>query len=1392
SVYSPNWQRYTAGQMLGSGTPGALLVELTRTWVGLGNGVSWRDAATWGHFDIAGNGSAVSALARDGAGLLWIGTAGNGLYAHNGTNITTHQATADGLPHNDVRALLVDQAGRLWAATAGGLALRGNGYWIGFTTATSPLTSNDLRTLTQDATGRIWIGTAANGIHVYDPNGSGNVWSAQTTANGLPSNNIRGLATDPTGAIWAATAAGVGRWEPTTGVWTVYNQAGGALPSNDAISIASDPVGRIWVGTARGLAHLEAGAWRQFHVTGTMLGSDRVRVVASDGIRLWTAAAGIVAVRGVLTGPIGNFPPIINSFIPTQGAPLDTITINGNYFDDRGPSYNEVRFCCLNGQSGTPAPLATVLSATATTLIVKVPLLANTGKLRVTSHQLNGQSATDFRVAPKINSISPTCLGMGEVLKIHGSGFFGQQFSYAQVQLGNGPWRTADFQDPTLIQQYVRPGDTAGPVRVRLSNGLSATSPQNVSISTPQVAATAIQQAIQGLPMIWGKRTLVQVSLRSAGASCNSRITGGQLDWKLKNGTTRPGSYGIITSDSGLVVTPNAPAISVDSTVNFVAEFNSNRSQWSENFALSQFNGVRITLKNGIVQILSLDIPASAFNYVDTAGRREFVSMQIGIASATTQDASATRLTTFWENALESMADVARVYPMQDTHWTQWMGYTSIYFTRSSANLRDDSDDYEEIRDDVDDYIEPSGIRQAMALITELLYGGGPSGKATLGHPTSVAFNFDGSMAPIFLQEGIHALDWVDPDAANHDSGNEYHSRYDEAERTDVCTMSLTFRQALLDQMGFVPRVVRLRYEEDPKQFSLAGCDPANQPRSAMSYAPNWDNNSTFLEPLDYLYTLFSICLSFGSGGIGSACPGFSIPLNSDVIYNQVVRYLAAHRPAASALPADVTQTLRIGGSIDTSDRVTVTLSYLAGTDGELTPEVPGGDYHLQLRSATSALLWDHPFEISFVGTHSHENTHPLSRTRFNLLVPFPDGTATAEIRRDGQVIWSDTVSSNAPTVAFTGPNGGTFSAAGNVPVAWTAADIDGDALQFALEYSADNGQNWILIAPALTGNAFNWQPGFVPPSATARLRLRASDGFLTGTATSAPFTLNAQPPEAYIVTPDDGQTFLEGSTIALGGTARTANGLDEGTFQWKRGNLVIGSGQGISYTLGAIGTYVFTLQVTANSLTASDSVTVTVVPDYDKDGMPNAWELSYKLNPLDSTDIVGNPDSDGLENLDEYKMGTNPRQADTDGDGANDGSEVAAGSDPLKADHKPATGPVLSVGANEIGFTVEGGITPAPKEVWVTNTGAGSLAWTATDDAAWLQVSPGQGDAPEKLTLSVASVQGLAYGTHTGQVTVTAAGATGSPHVITVELHIVAGQGYRLYMPGAKVQSGQ
>ena len=69
---------------------------------------------------------------------------------------------------------------------------------------------------------------------------------------------------------------------------------------------------------------------------------------------------------------------------------------------------------------------------------------------------------------------------------------------------------------------------------------------------------------------------------------------------------------------------------------------------------------------------------------------------------------------------------------------------------------------------------------------------------------------------------------------------------------------------------------------------------------------------------------------------------------------------------------------------------------------------------------------------------------------------------------------------------------------------------------------------------------------------------------------------------------------------------------------------------------------------------------------DTDGDGMPDAWETTFGLDPDDPSDAALDADGDGLSNLQEYQYGTYPVAADSDGDGLLDSWEITHEINPL------------------------------------------------------------------------------------------------------------------------------
>lgn len=100
---------------------------------------------------------------------------------------------------------------------------------------------------------------------------------------------------------------------------------------------------------------------------------------------------------------------------------------------------------------------------------------------------------------------------------------------------------------------------------------------------------------------------------------------------------------------------------------------------------------------------------------------------------------------------------------------------------------------------------------------------------------------------------------------------------------------------------------------------------------------------------------------------------------------------------------------------------------------------------------------------------------------------------------------------------------------------------------------------------------------------------------------------------------------------------------------------------------------------------------------------------------------------------------------------------------------------PHITLNRDSLVFRAAAGRTQSGTQtVLVGNNGGGTLSWTAAAEESWLNVSPANGTAGERISITV-NVDGLAVGSYTGTVQISDGNADNSPATVTVTLEIKA-----------------
>ncbi len=109
---------------------------------------------------------------------------------------------------------------------------------------------------------------------------------------------------------------------------------------------------------------------------------------------------------------------------------------------------------------------------------------------------------------------------------------------------------------------------------------------------------------------------------------------------------------------------------------------------------------------------------------------------------------------------------------------------------------------------------------------------------------------------------------------------------------------------------------------------------------------------------------------------------------------------------------------------------------------------------------------------------------------------------------------------------------------------------------------------------------------------------------------------------------------------------------------------------------------------------------------------------------------------------------------------------------------------PAIQLSPSSLTFTLVSGAPASSQNLSITNSGGGTLNWSAASNAAWLSVQPASGTAPSTPAV-VANAGSLQPGSYSGLITISATGASNTPQTVAVSLTVTAPPGDLQLSPG-------
>ena len=185
-------------------------------------------------------------LAQLNDDIVLVGTYTDGVLKHENGKLSPFLDRENGLPSNEVRALLVASDNTIWFGTAQGLARQKTNGELVYFNESNGLPANFIMGLAEDSSGRIWVATGI-GLAYYE---KGNIYTATFPPASDVGHAFSFFVTNK--GTWMATDRGVAYFDNNTQEIRVIGKSQG-LPVDKVFAVGIDDAQRMWVSSNQGV-----------------------------------------------------------------------------------------------------------------------------------------------------------------------------------------------------------------------------------------------------------------------------------------------------------------------------------------------------------------------------------------------------------------------------------------------------------------------------------------------------------------------------------------------------------------------------------------------------------------------------------------------------------------------------------------------------------------------------------------------------------------------------------------------------------------------------------------------------------------------------------------------------------------------------------------------------------------------------------------------------------------------------------------------------------------------------------------------------------------------------------------------------------------------------------